>query len=163
MVCFLVSLVYLKPRVRSTNEISMKKIGLVIISILTLTFVKAQEMNCFERLESGFKERGAYTVSDDIHRNVIVVFFEDDDTFCVKGKARVENGTISSIFIYYDDNTSELFDKKFYNQKKQAPTISNGISEMIITSDNEKLKVVFVDKIKPRKKQFKKAIIPDDF
>jgi len=141
----------------------MRKLGLIIISILTFTIAQAQEENCYDRLEKAFKERGAYTVSDDIHRNVIVVFFEDEETYCVKGKARVENGTVSSIFIYYDDNTSELFDKKFYNQKKQAPTISNGISEMIMTSDNERLKIVFVEKIKPKRKQFKEAIIPDDF
>ncbi len=127
------------------------------------TLVSAQDLNCYERLESAFKERGSYTVSDDIHRNVIIVFFEDDEPFCVKGKARVENGTVSSIFIYYDDNTSEMYDKKLLNQRRQAPTISNGISEMIYTSDNEKLKVVFVEKIKPKRKRFKEAEIPDDF
>ena len=141
----------------------MRNLVLLMFAFTISTLVSAQDLNCYERLESAFKERGSYTVSDDIHRNVIIVFFEDDEPFCVKGKARVENGTVSSIFIYYDDNTSEMYDKKLLNQRRQAPTISNGISEMIYTSDNEKLKVVFVEKIKPKRKRFKEAEIPDDF
>lgn len=141
----------------------MRNLVLLMFAFTISTLVNAQDLNCYERLENAFKERGSYTVSDDIHRNVIIVFFEDDEPFCVKGKARVENGTVSSIFIYYDDNTSEMYDKKLLNQRRQAPTISNGISEMIYTSDNEKLKVVFVEKIKPKRKRFKEAEIPDDF
>lgn len=133
----------------------------VAISVITTTI--AQDNSCFYRLEKAFKERGSYTVSDDIHRNVIVSFFTETDTMCVKGKARVENGAISSIFIYYDDNSSELYDKKFYNGKRQPPRIENGLSELIYTVDGERLRIVFVDKIKPKKKQFKEAVIPEDF
>lgn len=131
----------------------------VALSVGTLS---AQE-NCFERIEKAFKERGSYIVSDDVHRNVIISFFEDGQAQCVKGKARVEDGVITSIFIYFDDNTSEMYKKKFYNQKKQAPTISNGISEMIYTPDGEKFRIVFIEKIKPKQKKMKEAEIPDDF
>jgi len=140
----------------------MKKILLSFLASLTLMFSIAQEKSCFERLEKAFKERGSYTVSDDIHRNVIISFFENGEVYCVKGKARVENGTLSSIFIYFDDNTSELYDKKFYNQKKQPPIITNGITEMATTSEGEKFKVVFIDRLKPKQKEFKQAVLPDD-
>jgi hypothetical protein len=140
----------------------MKKILLSIVASLAFLWSTAQDQSCFERLEKAFSERGSYTVSDDIHRNVIISFFENSDVYCVKGKARVENGTVSSIFIYFDDNTSELYDKKFYNQKKQPPIITNGISEMATTSDGEKFRVVFIDNIKPKKKSFQQAVIPDD-
>lgn len=140
----------------------MKKlITLFGILALSLTTINAQE-NCFERLENAFKERGSYTVSDDIHRNIIVTFFEDGEAFCLKGKARVENGRVSSIFLYYDDNTSELFDKPFFNKDKEPPVITNGISEMIYTQDKERLRVVFIEKLKPKQKAFKKAELPDD-
>jgi hypothetical protein len=97
-----------------------------------------------------------------MHRNVIITFFTPDGTECRSGKARVENGTIVSIFLQYDDNTYELYEKKFTNAKKASPTISNGISEMCISVDGEKFKVVFIDKLKPKAKSYKQADLPTD-
>ncbi|MEX2483339.1 MAG: hypothetical protein WED10_02215 [Brumimicrobium sp.] len=141
----------------------MKKIlFLATVTILSFTSLYAQKENCYERLENAFLERGSYSVSDDIHRNVIISFFEEDEVYCVKAKVRVEDGYITSIFYYYDDNSSELYDKKFYNEAKQKPTIENGISELITNADGEKLKVVFIEKLKPKKKNLKRVSIPDD-
>lgn len=141
----------------------MKKIVLLAFAtVVSISSLIAQNENCYEKLENAFLERGAYTVSDDIHRNVIISFFEDDEVYCVKAKVRVENGFITSIFYYYDDNTSELYDNKFFNDKKQQPTIENGISEMITNADGEKFKVIFIDKLKPKKKNLKRVEIPDD-
>lgn len=141
----------------------MKKFVLfVFASVISISSLFAQNENCYEKLENAFLERGAYTVSDDIHRNVIISFFEEDEVYCVKAKVRVENGFITSIFYYYDDNTSELYDNKFYNDKKQQPTIENGISEMITNADGEQFKVVFIEKLKPKKKNLKRVEIPDD-
>lgn len=141
----------------------MKKIVLLAFAtVVSISSLLAQKENCYEKLENAFLERGAYTVSDDIHRNVIISFFEDDEVYCVKAKVRVENGFITSIFYYFDDNTSELYDKKFYNDKKQPPSIENGISEMITNAEGEKLKVVFIEKLKPKKKNLKRVEIPDD-
>ena len=141
----------------------MKKIVLfAFATVVSISSLFAQNENCYEKLENAFLERGAYTVSDDIHRNVIISFFEDDEVYCVKAKVRVENGFITSIFYYFDDNTSELYDKKFFNDKKQQPTIENGISEMITNADGEQFKVVFIEKLKPKKKNLKRVTIPDD-
>jgi hypothetical protein len=112
-------------------------------------------------LEEAFSKRGAYTVADDMHRNVIISYFEKEGTRCVSGKARVENGQIVSIFIMYDDNTYELLEKKFYNEKKAPVTIDNGISQMILTPDGEKFKVIFIEKLKPKQKTVKEATLPD--
>lgn len=123
----------------------------------------AQQTDCFKRLEDAFQKRGALTVADAMHDNVIISFFNQDGTTnCVNGKVRVENGTIVSIFVYYKDNSSELYDKKFTNLKKQAPTISNGISEMIVAQDGEKFRVVFLSKLKPKQKELKEAELPED-
>lgn len=141
----------------------MKKIVLLAFAtVVSISSFLAQNENCYEKLENAFLERGAYTVSDDIHRNVIISFFEDEEVYCVKAKVRVENGFITSIFYYFDDNTSELYDNKFYNDKKQQPTIENGISEMITNADGEKFKVIFIEKLKPKKKNLKRVTIPDD-
>lgn len=129
---------------------------------LFLGFSTFAQDDCFKRLEEAFAKRGSYTVADDMHRNVIVSFFTPDGTECRTGKARVENGTVVSIFLQYDDNTYELYEKKFFNAKKTAPSITNGISEMIFTVDGEKLKIVFIDKLKPKQKSYKQAELPGD-
>ncbi len=140
----------------------MRFLLLSTLSILLSSAAVAQTTDCFKQLEEAFTKRGAYTVADEVHRNVIICFFNADGTECRAGKARVENGTIISIWLQFDDNTHEPYEKKFYNAKKTAPAITNGISEMIMTADNEKFKVVFVDKLKPKAKAYKQATLPTD-
>lgn len=139
----------------------MKRSILAIFALLC-TFGTFAQDDCFKKLEDAFTKRGSYSIADEMHRNVIISFFTPEGTECVSGKVRVENGTIVSVFLQYDDNTYELFDKKFYNAKKTAPTITNGISEMIFTSDSEKFRVVFIDKLKPKQKSYKAVEIPTD-
>lgn len=140
----------------------MKKSLLILSLVFTSMFSFAQEGECFLRLQKAFDERGAYTVADDMHRNVIISYFENGGSYCIAGKARVENGSIVSIFMQYDDNTYELMEKKFYNTKKQSPTIVNGISEMINNEDGEKFKVVFIESLRPKKKGYKEVTLPED-
>lgn len=130
--------------------------------ILGSIAVGQEQTNCFEKLEKAFQKRGAYTVSDNIHRNVIISFFEGDEVYCIKAKVRVENGYITSIFYYYEDGTSELYEKKFTNTKNEPPRINNGISELITNADGERFKVVFIEKLKPKQKKLKRVTIPDD-
>jgi hypothetical protein len=140
----------------------MKKFLLLSFTLLAYLGASAQNEDCFKRLEDAFTKRGSYTISDDMHRNVIISFFDSEGSSCVSGKARVENGVIVSIFLQYKDDTYELMDKKFYNAKKTPPTITNGISEMIFTPDGEKFRVVFIDKLKPKAKSYKNVEIPTD-
>ena len=141
----------------------MKKQLLILFTLVLSTISFAQE-DCFTRLENAFKERGSLSISDDIHSNVIICFFEEGGTRCVGGKVRVENGTITSVFLQFEDNTYEMMNKKFYSSAKRLPpTISNGISELIQTSDGQdKFKVVFIGKLKPKKKAYKEINLPDD-
>ncbi len=122
----------------------------------------AFSQDCFIRLQKAFDDRGAYSVSDDMHRHVYVSFFEDGGSRCVLGKVRVENGKIVSVFLQFDDDTYELMDAKFYNSKKAQPEIINGISEMIYTSEGDKFKIVFIDQLKPKQKALKEVELPDD-
>ena len=55
-----------------------------------------------------------------------------------------------------------LLEKKFYNQQKNPPKVTNGISEMIFVEDGQKLRVVFIDKLKPKAREYKQAALPDD-
>ena len=140
----------------------MKKQLVILFTIVLSSITFAQE-DCYTRLENAFKERGSLSVSDDIHSNVILCFFEEEGTRCVGGKVRVDNGTVTSVFLQYEDNTYEIMSKKFYSSAKRLPpTISNGISELIQTADGEKFKVVFISKLKPKKKAYKEISLPDD-
>ena len=141
----------------------MKKSLLVLIIAVVSSVSFSQTSDCFLRLQKAFNVRGANPVSNDMHRNVIISYFQTDGSaFCIAGKARVENGKIVSIFLQYDDNTYELMEKDFYNSKKQKPQIVNGISEMIFNADGEKFKIVFIDQLKPKKKAYKSVSLPDD-
>ncbi|MFN5417592.1 MAG: hypothetical protein ACK5B9_11090 [Flavobacteriia bacterium] len=140
----------------------MKKYLFLSLAFLSFLGTYAQEEDCFKKLESAFAKRGSYTIADDMHRNVIISFFDASGSTCVSGKARVENGLIISILVKYDDDTYEPLESKFYNAKKVAPNITNGISEMIYTSDNQKFRVVFIDNLKPKAKTPKTVKLPDD-
>jgi hypothetical protein len=141
----------------------MKKSLLFGIFISFAITALAQNDNCFKKLEDAFSKRGAYTVADDMHKNVIISFFNQDGSVdCVSGKARVENGVLVSILLQYEDGQHEFYDKKFTSVKKTPPTITNGISEMAISTDGEKFRVVFIDKLKPKAKSLKSATLPDD-
>lgn len=141
----------------------MKKTILLGLLFLSTLPVFSQDSDCYKRLEDAFAKRGSYAIPDDIYRNVIVSFFEGNSTYCYNGKARVENGVIKNIFIQYTDEQYDLFmDKDIYNAKRQAVTVTNGISDMIVTSKGERLKIIFIDKLKPKAKAYKQAAIPDD-
>jgi hypothetical protein len=140
----------------------MKK-SILVLFVMFIGLTSFGQSECFIRLQKAFDDRGSYTVSDDMHRNVIISYFQEGGgSYCISGKARVENGLIVSIFLQYDDNTYELMEKDFYNSKKNPPTIVNGITEMIYNADSEKFKIVFIDQLKPKKKSYKSVSLPDD-
>ncbi len=140
----------------------MKKGILFIFALVSIGTFYAQTTDCYKKYEEAFIKRGAFTVGDDMHRNVVISYFEKDGTSCVSGKVRVENGQITQIFIQFDDQTYEPIDKKFYNEKKTYPSVINGISEMIYTNDGEKFKIIFIEKLKPKQKAKKEVVVPDD-
>ena len=68
--------------------------------LITLSFfftLSAFSQDCFSRLQEAFEKRGAYTVADEMHRNVYLSFIEPDGSTCLAGKVRVENGAITAI------------------------------------------------------------------
>jgi hypothetical protein len=141
----------------------MKRSLLFGLSLMLSVGAYSQNQDCYKKLEDAFTKRGAYTVADDMHRNVIISFFEGESTSCVSGKVRVENGVIVSVFLQYKDDTYELFmDKNVYTAKKTPPTITNGISEVIVTNTGEKFRVIFIDKLKPKPRSYKPVELPDD-
>ena len=140
----------------------MKK-NLLILAVLLFGFNTFSQNDCFKKLEDAFAKRGSLSIADAVHENVIISFFETGkETRCISGKARVENGTIISVFLQREDNGYDLYDETPKNSKKTAPIITNGITEMAITPDGEKYRVVFYAKLKPKKANYKSINLPDD-
>jgi hypothetical protein len=140
----------------------MKRILLLSFFTLILGSSFAQT-GCYADWKKAFDERGSYAIGDEVHRNVYISFIEDGESYCVAGKARVEYGKIVSIWLMFEDGTYDLMEAdKFSNKTKGAPTIVNGISEEIITKDGQHLYIIFVDKIKPKKKTYKTVGGPGD-
>jgi hypothetical protein len=132
----------------------MKSTVLLLFFTLSISSVFAQT-GCLEEWRAAFADRGAYSVSDDMHRIVYISFVENGESWCVLGKARVENGKIVSVFLQYEDGTYELMDMKLLNTAGKAPGVENGISEEVINEENEHFYVIFVEKLKPKKKEYK--------
>lgn len=147
----------------------MKK--LLFFALFALCFIGSsqaqtqttQSKNCYQVYKDAFSERGSYPITDNMYRNVMIVFFrKNGNVDCVRGKVRVEGGYITSIFYYYNDGTSILYEKPFANTENEPPSIHNGISDEIINADREHLRIVFVDKLKPKPKQLEQMPIPDN-
>ena len=134
----------------------MKKTLLLFIFSVLFTATYSQT-GCYSEWKAVFTKRGAYTVSDDMHRKVIISFIEDGESYCVHGKVRVENGKIVSVFLFFDNGDPELMKGKLVNSNKLAPGVANGISELITNENGEKFYVLFIDKIKPKKRAYKSA------
>lgn len=135
----------------------------ILLLFLTFLFSGAfAQTGCLQEWRKVFEERGSYSVSDDMHRKVYISFVEKGESWCVLGKARVENGKIVSVFLQYEDGTYELMDMKLLNKDGKAPGVTNGISEEIINEANEHFHVIFVEKLKPKKKEYKTVGGPDD-
>ncbi len=140
----------------------MKRIILPGIFSLILGTTFAQT-GCQTEWKAAFDERGSYAIGDEVHRNVYIAFVEEGESYCVAGKARVEYGKIVSIWLMFEDGTYDLMEAdKFSTKTKTSPGIVNGISEEIITKEGEKLYIIFVDKIKPKKKTYKTVGGPGD-
>ncbi len=144
-----------------TNLDFMKRTILLLFITFLVSGAYAQT-GCLEEWRAAFETRGAYSVSDDMHRKVYISFVTSGESVCLSGKARVENGKIVSVFLQFEDGTYELMDMKLSNKEGKAPGVSNGISEEIINEDQEHFFVIFVEKLKPKKKEYKTVGGPGD-
>lgn len=132
----------------------MKKTALLLFFTFLFSGAFAQT-GCLAEWKSVFEKRGSYSVSDDMHRKVYISFVEDGESYCVAGKARVENGKVVSVFLQYEDGTFELMDMKLLNASGKLAGIENGISEEIINEEKQHFYVIFVEKLRPKKKEYK--------
>ena len=144
----------------------MKKLlSTLVLSLFVLVAFgqkKEPEATCFTKYAKVFEQRGAFEVNDSTYEDVVITIRKGTMADCFYGKVIVKNGVIdiNSLALRFEDNTYEKLDVTFKYQKKPIRVI-NGMSSIIFTEDEELINVLFVKKIKPKKKKYAKAAEPD--
>jgi len=146
----------------------MKKIisFLAITLIISAAFSQSQktELTCYSKYAKVFEKRGAKEVVDGTYDDVIISIRKGSMADCFYGKVTVKDGSIDyqNMHLKFEDATYEKLDLRFkYKEKGKVVGIVNGISNVILTEDEELVNVLFVKNIKPKKKKYAKAAEPD--
>jgi hypothetical protein len=144
----------------------MNKIITTLILSLLISTAFAQgskaELTCYSKYAKVFEKRGATEVVDGTYDNVIISIRKGSMADCFYGKVTVKDGYVDykNMFLKFEDNTFEKLELQF-KYKEKLVTLINGISNVILTVDEELVNVLFVKNIKPKKKKYAKAAEPD--
>jgi len=140
----------------------MKNIIFLFVFLSSSLIAIAQEdITCYQKYAKVFEVRGANEVSDGVHKNVIITIRKGSFADCFMGTVSVKNGTVdvNSIRLSFVDNSTERFNRSY---KYEEPiTIVNGMSRTMVTRDDELVNVLFIEEIKPKKKEYMRAPDPD--
>jgi len=115
--------------------------------------------SCYVMYARVFESRGARDVEDGMHDNIIISIRQGMRSDCYKGKVKVEKGVVKEMFIKFTDGGYDVFAPNLKND--QNPEIINGISRTIITQDERLVNVLFIHHIKPKKKEYERAPLPN--
>lgn len=136
----------------------MKKLYALLFTALISTALFAQDKGCYENYRKVFENRGTFEIKDGVHDDVIISNRSAEGNDCFLGSVTVLNGEIAEIAIYFEDDTKEVVVYEF--KDKLTWTVGKGISPTRVTRNDEQINVMFIDQIKPKKKQYKKAPLP---
>ena len=137
---------------------------LTLFSISAFSQSSKTELTCYTKYAKVFEKRGAKQVTDGTHDDVIITIRKGSMADCFYGKVTVKNGNVDyhNMFLKFEDDTFEKLDLQFkYKEKNKLVSVVNGISNVILTEDEELVNVLFVKNIKPKKKKYAKAAEPD--
>ncbi len=120
------------------------------------------EPTCYQKYATVFEKRGAFPIADGVYDDVIISFRKGSSADCFYGKVTVQNSLIikSEIYLKFEDNSYEKVER-VYKHEDDIVGIINGISKTMVTMDDELINVLFVSKIKPKKKSYVRAKEPD--
>ena len=145
----------------------MKKILLSLFVITLFGSAYAQKpqdgvQTCYQKYAAVFEKRGAYEIDDGIYDDVIVTFRKGSMADCFYGKVQVKGGNINiyEMYLKIEDDTYEKIHRK-YRYPDQAVEVKNGMSKTMITIEDELITILFIKKIRPKKKSYIKAPDPD--
>lgn len=115
--------------------------------------------SCYAAYARVFEARGARDVEDGMHDNVIISIRQGVRSDCYKGKVKVEKGVVKEMFIKFTDGGYDVFAPNL--KSDQTAEIVNGISKTLITADERLINVLFINHIKPKKKEYERASLPN--
>jgi hypothetical protein len=119
-----------------------------------------EEPNCYLKWIKKFEERGADDVADGTYTDVIITFRSGNSGQCFNGKVEVKGNIVIAFYIKREDGTYEQIKKKL---KYNGPfTIIGGVSQTMLTTEDELINIMFPNKIRPKKAGFQKAAEPKD-
>ncbi len=121
-----------------------------------------EQVTCYQKYAEVFEKRGATEVADGTYDDIIITFRKGSMADCFYGKVHVKGGNINpeEMFLKFEDDTYERVVRK-YRYPDQAINIINGMSQTIVTIEDELIDILFIKKIKPKKKSYVKATEPD--
>lgn len=120
------------------------------------------ELNCYNKWVAKFEERGAEDVKDGVYTDVIITVRNKGNAVCYSGKVEIVDGKVSKFYILLEDGTYDEFKKTWKNDSNLNKRIINGMSETMITIQNELVNILFPSKIKPPKPKPKYAPDPPE-
>jgi len=144
---------------------------LFILSMAMLTFsissnaqTKGGEetsLNCYQKWESVFENKGTKKVEDGLHDNIVITIRKGVETECFLGRAKVSKGIITHMQLKYEDDSFEDLIRVWKHPKMQV-NISNGMSKTRISESEEMIDVLFINHILLKKKKLAAAPNPDE-
>ena len=140
----------------------MKKLLTLLILVAGINCISAQteDVSCYNQWAKAFEIRGADDVKDGWHDGVIISIRSGSKTKCYTAKVQVEQGAIKEVFIKFVDGKYEVY-KPEYKYADQKATIINGITKTLQTTDDDLINIIFINHLKPKKKAFELAPLPD--
>lgn len=120
------------------------------------------ELNCYNKWAAKFEERGAEEVKDGVYTDVIITVRNKGTAICYSGKVEIMEGKINKFYVLLEDGTYEEFRKTWKNNSNLNKRVINGISETMITIQNELVNILFPSKLKPPKPKPKFAPEPPE-
>jgi hypothetical protein len=119
-----------------------------------------EEPNCYLKWLKKFEERGADEVANGTYTDVIITFRSGSNGQCFNGKVDVKDNNVTTFYIRREDGSYEEVKKKM---KLAGPVaIIGGVSQTMLTTEDELINIMFVKKIRPKKAGFQKAVEPTD-
>jgi hypothetical protein len=148
----------------------MKYVFTLILGVALASFqAQAQSEStvhsCYSQWSTAFNARGAEDVTDGWNEGVIVsIRYSNGKNDCLMGKVEVKGGKIQTIYLKYVDNKYELYrpePKKDINDNSLKIPPGSGISSTLRLKDDTLVNIIFKDKLKPKKKSYQQAPLPD--
>jgi hypothetical protein len=140
-------------------------LSIFVLSLFGTTYgqkPQGEVQTCYQKYAAVFEKRGANEIENGTHDDVIITFRKGSMADCFYGKVKVVGGNISiyEMFLKIEDDTFEKIHRQF-RYPEQAIEVKNGMSRTMVTIEDELITVLFIKKIKPKKKSYLKAPEPD--